>query len=612
MRPSSPIFSFKEGCAVKQNLLAALALLCLLAAAACGSVSAPAGDNLLVILEETSGCTVECNGQAVPVGGDAAFTLRLEPGWSLTGTDYAGTYDIDVSGRTATLTLRSVQYPARVRLQLANRYCTITYDANGGSRVGDGPLQESRSYDLTFHLRPNTSTGVDLFTREGYTLTGWNTRSDGSGEAVGLGSRVTVSDGAITLYAQWAKWSDPADFTWSQNPEGMTVTGYHGADSTVVIPARVDGTPVTAVADGAFDGCSAEAVVFPPSMRDIAPGAFQDCALERATLFDSIRTVSDSSFTRCPDLKTLYINAVEAPFGYTWRKESCYADKVDRLILTQDKKQAVFYGGCSVWYNLDSLQAQKALEGYALVNLGLNGTVNSPVQLQILGHYLGEGDLVIHTLELSSRQQLLIHTAMGQQDDKLWCGLENNYDLFILVDLTTVEGVFDSLCHYLSLKSTRATYAQYYQDEEERSYLDPFGGIPFFRSGTEDNLSDLVYLDPSFLDDDDAMDRLAGYYDWFQSKGARVYVSCACVNLDAVPETQRENTPLLDRRLQEVVGQMEGAALISAQADYLYENNDFYDTNYHLVTQAAQENTARWLRDLQSQMELDGIREGEP
>lgn len=593
---------------MKKLVLTALCLLFLLPLLGCQGQTDP--DTVLVFLEEIHGCTVEDNGQRVAVGSDAVFTLSLDRGWSLADTDYSGEFDVSVSDRTATLTLRDIRYPTRIRLRLASRYCTVTYAANGGQPIRGGALQEAKTYDLTYHARPNTALGTDLFAREGYTLTGWNTRSDGSGTAVGLGSRVSVPDGAVTLYAQWAQSSDETDFAWEQAEDGITITDYHGSDATVVIPEQLDGRPVTAVAAGAFDGCTAEAVIFPSTMMDIAPGAFRNCALRTVTLFDSVRTVSDSSFENCPALKTLHINAIEAPFGYTWRKESCYADKVDRMILTQGQKRMVFYGGCSVWYNLDGFQAQQALgDGYAVVNLGLNGTVNSLVQMQILGAFLGEGDILVHTPELSSRQQLLINTAMGEQDDKLWCGIENNYDLFALVDLTTVGGVFDSLCHYLSQKNTKAAYTQYYRDDLDQSYMDSFGGIPFFRSGTEEDLPDRVYLNPAFIDEE-AMERLKTYYAWFQSKGARVYVSCACVNTDAVPEEQRGNTALLDGLLREAVGRMEGVALISSLEDYLYQNSDFFDTNYHLVTRAAKENTVLWLRDLQTQMELDGVWEG--
>lgn len=590
---------------MKKLFFAALCLLCLFPLFGCQRQADP--DTVLVFLEEAHGCTVENNGQQVPVGSDAVFTLRLERGWSLADTDYSGKFDVRVSGRTATLTLRDIQYPARVCLRLSSRYCTVTYSANGGEPIRGDDLHASKTYDLTYHARPNTALGTDLFTREGYTLIGWNTRSDGSGTAVGLGSRVSVPDGAVTLYAQWAQWSDGADFTWERTEDGVTITDYFGADTTVVIPEQLDGMPVTAVEEGAFSGCAASQVIFPPTTRDIAPGAFRDCAVQSVTLFDSIHSVSDSSFENCPGLKTLHINAIEAPFGYTWRKESCYADKVDRMILTQGQKRVVFYGGCSVWYNLDGSQAQQALgDGYTVVNLGLNGTVNSAVQMQILGAFLEEGDILVHTPELSSRQQMLINTTMGEQDDKLWCGIENNYDLFALVDLTTVDGVFDSLCHYLSQKNAKAAYTQYYRDELDRPYMDPFGGIPFFRAGTEDDLPDRVYLDPAFVDEK-AMERLKAYYDWFQSRGARVYVSCACVNLDAVPEKQRGNAALLDDLFRKAVGQMEGVTLISSLGDYLYRNSDFFDTNYHMVTQTAKENTALWLRDLRTRMELDGV-----
>lgn len=593
---------------MKKVLLAALFLLCLVPLSACGEEDAP--DTVLVFLEESSGFAVERNGLRVPVGEDAVFALTLDRGWSLADTDYPGQADISVSGRAATLTLREVQYPARVRLSLTSRYCTVTYDANGGQPVPGGALQASKTYDLTQRARPNTALGTDLFVREGYTLAGWNTAPDGSGDAVGLGSRVTVTGGALTLYAQWARWTDEADFTWRRTEDGVAVTGCQGKDGVVVIPERLGGLPVVAVEAGAFDGCAAQELIFPPTLREIEPGAFRNCAVRTVTLFDNIEAVSDSSFENCPSLNTLRVNAVEAPFGYAWRKESCYADKVDRLILTQGRKRAVFYGGCSMWYNLDGLQMQRALgEGYAVVNLGLNGTVNSPVQMQILGAFLEEGDIVIHTPELSSRQQLLLQTAMGEHDGSLWCGIENNYDLFALVNLTTVDGALDSLCRYLSRKDARTSYGQSYRDEQDQPYTDQFGCVPFFRSGTADDLPDRVYLDPAFLDGG-SLARLGEYYAWFQSKGARVYLSCACVNLDAVPEEQRGNVPLMDRLLREAAGKMEGVALISSLEDYLYRNSDFFDTNYHLVTQAAQKNTALWLRDLRAQMERDGVWEG--
>jgi hypothetical protein len=39
----------------------------------------------------------------------------------------------------------------------------------------------------------------------------------------------------------------------------------------------------------------------------------------------------------------------------------------------------------------------------------------------------------------------------------------------------------------------------------------------------------------------------------------------------------------------------------------LYEQEDFFDTNYHLLTPETRENTALWLRDLKEQMIRDQL-----
>lgn len=588
----------------RHRLALILALILLLLSTGCGTQKEPA--TILVCLEETEGCFAENNGQQVEPGADAVFTISLEQGFSLTDTDYAGDFELNTSGRTATLTLRDIRYPARVQLTLSSRYATITYDANGGSALGGGPLQFSQSYDLTYHLRPNTALGTDLFLREGYTLTGWNTAPDGSGTAVGLGSRVSVPKGRLTLYAQWARWSDSADFAWVSDGDDVTVTGYTGHDAAVVVPAQLGGGTVTAIAADAFSGTRAEAIILPKTMRTVAPGAFMHCAFQRVLLFDSIESVSDDSFVDCPGLKTLYINAVEPPFGYTWRKESCYADKIDRLILTPGKR-AVFYGGCSMWYNLDGLQMQKSLgDTYSVINLGLNGTVSSAVQMQIMEAFMREGDILIHTPELSSRQQMFLSTDMSDQDDRLWCGIENNYDLFALVDLTRTSGAFDSLCHYLALKDARTSYARFFEDDYGMPYIDSFGGIPFYRSQTRDELSDKVLLDPARIDQD-AMTLLGEYYTRLRALGVQVYLSHTCINLDAVPEQQQGNIEQMDALFKEAAEGLEGVTLISRLEDYIYHNADFYDTNYHLLSTAAQKNTALWVRDLIAQMKRDGL-----
>lgn len=562
----------------------------------CGCESYPNESRVQVSIVETDGCVIANNGIRIEPGQNAVFMLDLEYGYSLAGTDYAGIYRTATKGTRLELTLENIQYPTKIHLQLTNRYCSITYNPNGGSGS-----PQTVTYDTSIHLRPNTATGYDLFSRDGYILESWNTQPDGSGTRIGLGSRVSVQNN-LTLYAQWKKWTEPSDFTYIAE-DTVTITGYRGNAEALIIPEIIDGKYVTAIASGAFSDCSFTEVILPKTMDYVEIGAFRNCPVETVTLFDNIISVSDSSFSDCSQIKTLRINAIEAPYGYAYRKESIYADKVDLLIAAQGQRKMVFYGGCSMWYNLDGYQAHQLLgDDFAIINMGLNGTANSPVQMQIFSAFLEDGDILFHTPELSSKQQLLINQGMSKYDDKLWCGLEYNYDLFTLVDLRTVSGSFDSLCLYLDSKIKQTNYRQTYQDDSGQYYCDEYGCLPVYRTQTQEELSDKVYLDPDYIDPA-AMARLNTYYDHFREKGVTVFVSYACVNMDAVPEDQRQNVELMDSLFKSSIS----AVVISDLDDYLFRNEDFFDTNYHMLSTSAVTNTELWLRDLAAQLEKDGL-----
>lgn len=582
-----------------------LMLLAVLMLWGCGAKDAAVDTRIQVTLMAGDGYAAEKSGVWVEPGDDAVFTLAMEDGRALDTVDYDGLYDHRIVDGKVLLTLKNVQFPARVHVQTTTRYGTLTYEPNGASGAAI-----TKTYSLRYHSRPNTENGRDLFHRDGYTLVGWNTEADGSGIRVGLGSRVTVQSD-LTLYAQWMPWSAAEDFQYTVTGFGsVTIERYLGNDETVVIPERIEGRPVTAVAPKAFAEKDLRHVVLPNTMKQVAPDAFLNTTLETVTLFDNIETISDDSFPGCGSLRTLYINAYEPPCGYEFRKESVYADKVDNLILAQGKRKLVFYAGCSVWYNLDGKAVDEAFDGaYEIINMGLNGVCVSSVQLQIMAPYLEQGDIFLHTLELSSYYQMLCNVRLSEQDEKLWCGLEYNYDLFSLVDLRTVSGAFDSFAQYLDKKTAQTSYGDHYTDGEGKEYLDTYGCIPFLRTETKEILSDQVYLNTDCLTPE-GLTRLEQFYSEFQNSGVKVYVSYACVNLDEVPEGQRGNAAMVDTAVKEAFGSMEGVAVISDLPDFLYKRQDFYDTNYHLLTEKAVQNTALWIRDLQKQMAADGLWEG--
>lgn len=70
---------------------------------------------------------------------------------------------------------------------------TIAYNSNGGSGTVNS---QTKYYGI------NLTLASDGFTRVNHSLTGWNTKSDGSGTSYSLGGTYSENDRA-TLYAQW-------------------------------------------------------------------------------------------------------------------------------------------------------------------------------------------------------------------------------------------------------------------------------------------------------------------------------------------------------------------------------------------------------------------------
>lgn len=81
---------------------------------------------------------------------------------------------------------------------IPNQY-KIKYHANGGSGTVSS---QNAIYDTKLSLRAGAK-----YKRAGYTLTGWNTKSDGRGTRYDLGEEIknltSENGGEITLYAQW-------------------------------------------------------------------------------------------------------------------------------------------------------------------------------------------------------------------------------------------------------------------------------------------------------------------------------------------------------------------------------------------------------------------------
>lgn len=145
--------------------------------------------------------TFHANGGTVtPTSMEAAYgsSYGTLPTPTRTGYTFDGWYTAASGGTLVTTTGTVTSTHTLFAHWTANTY-TVAFDPNNGSGSMDSQ---------TFIYGAAQNLTVNQFTRTGYTFTGWNTASNGTGTTYGNGQSVqnltAEADGTVTLYAQWA------------------------------------------------------------------------------------------------------------------------------------------------------------------------------------------------------------------------------------------------------------------------------------------------------------------------------------------------------------------------------------------------------------------------
>jgi len=88
----------------------------------------------------------------------------------------------------------------------------------------------------------------------------------------------------------------------------ITITGYTGPDSALILPTTLNGLPVTFIGDSAFKGLTGlTRVTIPASVTRIEDSAFEGCTgLTGVTIPASVTRIGDSVFHGCIGLKGVY------------------------------------------------------------------------------------------------------------------------------------------------------------------------------------------------------------------------------------------------------------------------------------------------------------------
>lgn len=579
------------------------ALLCLAVLSGCAPPSPAAALPCRVVLEEGDGFTCDAYARTVERGGSVEFRLTCGDGWEIVGADYENARLRRGRDGTAVLTLPAVRYSTVVSLTVEKRAVSLYYDPNDGS--GEAPVRRAAA---PTHLRWNTA--GPIFSREGFTLMGWNTAPDGSGTAVELGGRLRLEDGD-TLYAQWSPWSDPALFRWEEGADGAVVTACLGGEDTVSVPARLGGLPVRAIAPGAFAGADCRRVVLPGTLYAVEEGAFSGCALRELWLFDSIRTVA-GGFDGCGELAVLHLNAAEAPV-YSGTYFDTFSDKLDRLLALKDRRKIVLFSGSSVRFGFDCAAIDAAFPGYEVVNMGVYAYTNAMPQMELILACMGPGDVLVHCPEFdASKRQFCTTTDL---DAAFFCMTESSYDALARLDLRGYTNVFPALEEYLRAKAgmTAKSYDLSPADFDEdgapvagpsyNEYGDYIVHRPNARS--EEPIYGLpVQYTVSAFPKERFLDPLNGMYRRFLDRGAAVYFAYSPRNAQAVSE---DSTPQARAELDAYLRDGLCVPVITELEDSLWSGVYLYGTDNHLSTQGAALHTERFIPQLRAQMARDGL-----
>lgn len=190
----------------------------------------------------------------------------------------------------ATVPPSNVTYTAQWEI---NRYI-VTFDANGG--VGETNL-------VFEHGMPLVTPEV---TRTNYDFRCWCRSANGG--AVWRDGMSVTSD--MTLYAQWTL--QPNVWFYDVEDGRARITRYSTPTGDIIVPAEIDGYPVTAIAASVFSyHAGLTGVTIPDGVTSIDDESFRNCsALTNVWIGSGVMYIGTNAFRDCYALLNVEIGGV--------------------------------------------------------------------------------------------------------------------------------------------------------------------------------------------------------------------------------------------------------------------------------------------------------------
>ena len=89
---------------------------------------------------------------------------------------------------------------------------------------------------------------------------------------------------------------------------GITIEKFTGEDEFVEVPAEIDGVPVIAICDHAFEECTLKSIKLPDTLKKIWDAAFFGCSnLTEIVIPDSVTQIQSYAFCLCENLEKVIL-----------------------------------------------------------------------------------------------------------------------------------------------------------------------------------------------------------------------------------------------------------------------------------------------------------------
>lgn len=547
--------------------------------------------NYVTVHYNKATCTVETEvKKGVGSKESVTVTVTMRDGFIYDGISIGNAIINNTPKTTSKKTYTVTNTSNKVDLYVNTSMKVIYHTGEGKTYTGSDTKEVT--FPLVGYHNPSTLEEDGYFVRDGYTLVEYNTAEDGSGTPISLGGRADAEGKAVLdLWCVWQKNTDSSLFKYKNTSGGVEITGYTGNEEVICIPEKMGGKAVVSIAGGAFNNADMKKVIIAKSVTSVESGAFRNCKnLETVVVFDGgfdSYGISDRSFENCENFKHFYVNGTFTLYNF-WSRYG--ATHLDRLMWAKDRKKIVIIGGSGSYYGYDSEIIEKALDNeYEIINFGENANISGLLYFDLIEEFLGEGDIVLWSPEPG-------RNTLGSYDIgyRAWYFRQYDYNFLRYIDCSQFSDIISSFSKLSGeMKEKRFANNSFLPlgtfTNSTSKYGDGLDQENRVTQGRENNYNLNFEISTK--------KELAAIIDRINNKGASVYFTYAAM--------QKDGGGISDNAIKEYTEKLTSVLDITVISDYkncLFPQEYFWDSEWHLVWEGAQERSRHVAEDLKKQL----------